>query len=70
MTIQARIGAREPHNYSNDSSHPVRMLVLIESSMVVFFRDIGTAEPQTQPNFARIGAAMQHHGIEMLTMVA
>lgn len=65
-----RIGPREPHNYSNDSSHPVRMLVLIESSMVVFFRDIGTAEPQTQPDFARIGAAMQHHGIEMLAMAA
>ena len=58
-----RIGPRAPHNYSNDSGHPVRMLVLIEASMVAIFRDIGTAEPQV-PDFARIGAAMQHHGTE------
>ncbi|MER8780265.1 cupin domain-containing protein [Mesorhizobium sp. M1006] len=64
------LGPRAPHNYSNESGHPVRMLVLIESSMVAFFLDIGTAEPQAQPDFARIGAAMQHHGIEMLTMAA
>lgn len=64
------IGPRAPHNYSNDCGHTVRMLVLIESSLVAFFRDIGTAEPRAQPDFARIGAAMQHHGIETLTMAA
>ncbi|RWB52316.1 cupin domain-containing protein [Mesorhizobium sp.] len=65
-----RIGPRAPHNYSNDSGRPVRMLVLVEPSMIAFFRDIGTAEPQAQPDFARIGAAMQRHGIEALPVAA
>jgi hypothetical protein len=45
-------------------------MVLIEPSMVDFFRDIGTVEPQAEPDFARIGAAMARHGIEVLTMAA
>ncbi|RRH87449.1 cupin domain-containing protein [Mesorhizobium tamadayense] len=65
-----RIGPRAPHNYSNDSGRPVRMLVLVEPSMIAFFRDIGTVEPQAQPDFARIGAAMQRHGIEALPVAA
>ncbi|TGP18164.1 MULTISPECIES: cupin domain-containing protein [unclassified Mesorhizobium] len=65
-----RIGPRAPHNYSNDSGRPVRMLVLVEPSMIAFFRDIGTVEPQAQPDFARIGAAMQRHGIEALPAAA
>ncbi len=65
-----RIASGLPHNYSNDSGRPVRMLVLIEASMIAFFRDIGTIEPEAQPDFARIGAAMQRHGIEVLAMAA
>ncbi|RWD99683.1 cupin domain-containing protein [Mesorhizobium sp.] len=65
-----RIGPRAPHNYSNDSGRPVRMLVLVEPSMIAFFRDIGTVEQQAQPDFARIGAAMQRHGIEALLVAA
>ncbi|RWM06359.1 MAG: cupin domain-containing protein [Mesorhizobium sp.] len=65
-----RIGPKAPHNYSNDSDRPVRMLVLVEPSMIAFFRDIGTVEPQAQPDFARIGAAMQRHGIEALPVAA
>lgn len=68
MTV--RIPSRIPHNYSNDSGRPVKMLVLIDPSMTAFFRDIGTAEPQATPDFARIGAAMQRHGIEVLAMAA
>jgi len=65
-----RIPSRMPHNYSNDSGAPVKMLVLIEPSMTAFFRDIGTAEPQATPDFARMGAAMQRHGIDVLAMAA
>ncbi|PSJ62709.1 cupin domain-containing protein [Pseudaminobacter soli (ex Li et al. 2025)] len=64
-----RIERNAPHNYMNESGKPARMLVLIEPSMTAFFREIGTAEPQVQPDFARIGAAMQRHGIQPLEMV-
>ena len=60
-----RIGSMVPHNYSNESDRPARMLVLLEPSMTAFFRDIGTSEPQA-PDLARIGSAMQRHGIAML----
>ncbi|ODN68949.1 cupin domain-containing protein [Methylobrevis pamukkalensis] len=65
-----RIPSMLPHNYSNESGGPVRMLVLIEKTMIDFFRDIGASEPQGEPDFAKIGAAMQRHGIEPLTMAA
>ncbi len=65
------IPSRVPHNYVNESGAPVRMLVVLETSMVAFFRDIGSAEPSTAaPDFARIGAAMQRHGIEALADAA
>ena len=66
-----RIPSRVPHNYVNESHKPVRMLVMLEASMVAFFRDIGSAERmQGAPDFARIGAAMQKHGIEPLAAAA
>ena len=66
-----RIPSRVPHNYVNECSKPVRMLVMLEASMVAFFRDIGTAErTHGAPDFARIGAAMQKHGIEPLATAA
>jgi quercetin dioxygenase-like cupin family protein len=65
-----RIPSMLPHNYSNESSGKVRMLVLIEKTMIDFFRDIGAAEPQGEPDFAKIGAAMRRHGIEPLTTAA
>ncbi|MCB4769643.1 cupin domain-containing protein [Ancylobacter sp. Lp-2] len=61
-----RIDGCAPHNYFNESCKPARMLVLLEPSMTAFFREIGTAEPQAAPDFARIGIAMQRHGIEVL----
>ncbi|GMB82463.1 hypothetical protein NN6n1_32460 [Shinella zoogloeoides] len=61
-----KIDGNAPHNYMNESDRVARMLVLVEPSMTAFFRDIGTPAPQAQPDFARIGAAMQRHGIEAL----
>ncbi|KFL24916.1 cupin domain-containing protein [Brucella intermedia] len=65
-----RIDGHAPHNYVNESDRSARMLVLVEPSMTAFFREIGTAEPQAAPDFARIGAAMQRHGIEALQMAS
>lgn len=60
------VPTRVPHNYTNESGKMVRMLVLLEPSMTAFFREIGSQEPLTgEPDFARIGAAMQRHGIDM-----
>ena len=61
-----RVPSRVPHNYANESDRPARMLVMLASSMIAFFRDIGSTErPQGAPDFAGIGAAMDRHGIEM-----
>lgn len=60
-----RIEGWVPHNYSNDSGQPVRVLVLLDGTMTAFFRDIGTAERPSQPDFAKIGAAMERHGIRL-----
>jgi quercetin dioxygenase-like cupin family protein len=66
-----RIPSMVPHNYVNESGKPVRMLVMLEPSMIAFFREIGSVErPQGTPDFARIGAAMARHGIEALAMAA
>ena len=63
-----RIPSRVPHNYANQSGKSVRMLVMLEASMVAFFRDIGSAEPTSGgPDFTRIGAAMERHGIDAFT---
>ncbi|MCZ0737673.1 cupin domain-containing protein [Phreatobacter sp. AB_2022a] len=65
-----RIDGNAPHNYMNESTRPARLLVLVEPSMTTFFREIGTAAPQQEPDLARIGAAMQRHGIETLQMAS
>ncbi len=57
--------------YVNESGSPVRMLVVLETSLVAFFRDIGSAEPETaMPDFTKIGAPMQRYGIEALADMA
>ena len=61
-----RVAPWAPHNYSNDSRRPVRMLVLLEDTMTAFFRDIGTAERPEHPDFAAIAAAMARHGIRLV----
>lgn len=64
----ARIGPMEVHNYVNESRETARLLVLVEASMIAFFRDIGTPAPEPQPDFARLGAAMSRHGITVPEM--
>jgi quercetin dioxygenase-like cupin family protein len=67
----AYIPSRAPHNYLNESGKPVRMMILLETSMITFFREIGSKEPpQGAPDFGLIGAAMARHGIEMLDVAA
>lgn len=65
-----RIAPHLPHNYANESGVPAKVVVLLESSMTAFFRDVGTAERQDQPDLARLGAAMERHGIHVLAMAA
>lgn len=65
-----RIASGVPHNYANEGTGPVKMVVLIEPSMIAFFRDVGLPEPQPVPDFARLGAAMDRHGISVLSMAA
>ncbi|MFQ6186237.1 cupin domain-containing protein [Sinorhizobium meliloti] len=70
-STSVRVPSRVPHNYSNESDNPIRMLVMLAPSMIAFFRDVGSVErPQGTPDFARIGAAMDRHGIEALSMAA
>ncbi len=66
-----RVSPRVPHNYTNESDRPVRMLVMLAPSMIAFFRDIGSVErPQGGPDFAGISAAMDRHGVEALSPAA
>ena len=65
-----RIAPHLPHNYANESGEPAKMLVLLESAMIAFFRDVGTDERQDRPDFARLGAAMERYGIHLLATAA
>lgn len=67
-TVQ--IAPKVPHMYVNESDFVMRMIVLIEPEMIAFFRDIGTSEPQASPDFERMGAAMERHGIQVLEAAA
>ncbi len=58
------------HQYANESGGPVRMVVLLEPSMIAFFRDAGTGERQEPPDFARLGAAMERHGVTLMATAA
>jgi hypothetical protein len=60
----------EPHNYTNESDATVRFLVLIDQSLIGFFRDIGRAAPPApgaEPDAAAIIAAMARHDIRLLS---
>lgn len=59
------------HNYRNAGSVPARMLVVVERSMIAFFRDLGRREvpPNAPPSDAEIAdvlAACARHGIHVL----
>ena len=64
------LDAHEPHNYTNESDAPVRFHVLLDQSLIDFFRDIGRPvppDPGAVPNFAAILAAMARHEIQLLS---
>jgi quercetin dioxygenase-like cupin family protein len=64
------IPAHAPHNYANESDAPVRFLVLLQDSLIAFFREIGRPLPPAPgdaPDFAAILAAMERHGIALLS---
>lgn len=67
---EVRIDPHVPHNYVNESGAPAKVVVLLEPSMIAFFREIGTEQPEAAPDFARIGAAMEKHGIAAMTEAA
>ena len=65
----AAVSSMEPHNYANEADQPVRFLVMLDDSMVAFFRDVGLDRPLApgeSPDFPAIAAAMGRHGIGML----
>ncbi len=60
-----------PHNYQNAGADPAAMLVVVESSMADFFRDLGRAEtppagPPSETEIQEVLAACARHGITML----
>lgn len=62
------VDAHAPHNYSNEGDVPVRFLVLLQQSLIDFFRDVGRAAPPapgTAPDIAAVMAAMARHGIAL-----
>lgn len=66
-----RIESWVPHNYANASDGPAAMEVLLEESMVNFFRDAGSAEqpaggPPTNAEIGAVMAACARHGIEVM----
>jgi AcrR family transcriptional regulator/quercetin dioxygenase-like cupin family protein len=65
------VPSQVPHNYQNASGAPATMLVVVDQSMVAFFRDLGrpAAPPAGPPSAAEIGAvlaACERHGITLL----
>lgn len=65
------IGSGEAHNYMNSGNGPAEMLVVVDTSMKQFFKDIGRTEPPEQgpPSAAEIEEvqrACARHGISML----
>lgn len=66
----AAVSSMEPHNYANEGDKPVRFLVMLDDSMIAFFRDVGRDTPLApgeMPDFPAIAAAMARHGIGMVT---
>lgn len=57
-----------PHNYRNPGVGDAVMLVLIDPTLVAFFRDLGRAVPPATdeaPDFGAVMAAMGRHGIAL-----
>lgn len=65
------VPSRVPHNYHNAGPDPAAMLVLVDRSMVAFFRDLGRREapaggPPTESEVAEVFAACARHRITLL----
>lgn len=60
-----------PHNYRNAGREPVTMLVVVDRTMVEFFRDLGRREepaggPPSAAEISEVMAACARHGIAVL----
>lgn len=60
-----------PHNYRNAGSEPASMLVVVDRTMVEFFRDLGRTDapakgPPSDDEIAGVLAACARHGIKVL----
>jgi quercetin dioxygenase-like cupin family protein len=67
VTVPSGVG----HNYANLGAEPASMLVVVEASMVAFFRDIGRADtppagPPSDAEIAEVLSACARHGITVL----
>lgn len=65
------VSPRAAHNYRNASATPATMLVVVERSMVDFFRDLGRREappegPPSDAEIAEVMAACARHDIAIL----
>lgn len=65
------VPSRAPHNYRNAGTAPAKMLVVLESSMAAFFRDLGRREeppagPPSEDEIAAVMAACARHDITIL----
>jgi quercetin dioxygenase-like cupin family protein len=64
-----RVPSNVPHGYVNMSKTPARVLAVLESSMVDFFRELGSPVqafgPPTPEELGRVGAACAKYGISM-----
>ncbi|HMS55034.1 MAG TPA: cupin domain-containing protein [Fimbriimonadaceae bacterium] len=59
------------HNYENRSGAPARMLVVLDQSMVTFFKELGKTEqppagPPSDEEISEVMAACARHGIHIL----
>jgi quercetin dioxygenase-like cupin family protein len=66
------VAPREAHNYVNSGDTPAEMLVVLESSMAAFFRDLGRKEapeqgPPTPAELEDVMRACDRHGISVLS---
>lgn len=60
-----------PHNYQNTGSGPAAMLVVVDRSMIAFFRDLGRRDapvggPPDPAEISAVLAACARHGVAVL----
>jgi quercetin dioxygenase-like cupin family protein len=65
------VPSRVPHNYRNASDRPATVLVLLDRTMIAFFRDLGRTEappagPPSEAEIAGVLAACARHDIHLL----